>query len=106
MEGRLGEKLRELIERASQEASKGIAWAMERVVVVGRKGEEEMMVVEEEGEGGLERTGVGQRQDVFGEGNGDGVVGGEGGREVGGKKARKRSPWLKTWKKLGFGRRG
>ena len=107
MEGRLGEKLRELIERASQEASKGIAWAMERVVVVGRKGEEEMMVVEQEGEGGLERRGVGT-DPVFGEWNGNGkmVVGGKGGREVGVKRARKRSPWLRIWKKLGFGHRG
>ena len=111
MEGRLGEKLRELIERASQEASKGIAWAMERVVVVGRKEGvvEEMKVVEQEGEGGLERRGVGV-DPVFGGGNGDGngkmVVGGKGEMEVQGKRARKRSPWLKIWKKLSLGRRG
>lgn len=37
MQAGLGEKLRELIEKASQDASRGVAWAMERVVVVGRK---------------------------------------------------------------------
>lgn len=98
MEGGLGEKLRELIEKASQEASKGVAWAMERVVVVGRKEDEGVVEVggEKEGEdqvgvkeGGVERGE--ERADVIGGGNG---------------KKRKRKVWLKVWKRLGFGSRG
>ena len=34
-----GAKLRELIEKANDEARQGVAWAMERMVVVGRKAE-------------------------------------------------------------------
>ena len=34
-----GAKLRKLIEKASDEARQGVAWAMERVIVVGRKAE-------------------------------------------------------------------
>ncbi len=32
-----GDKLREMIEAASQEGSKGVGWGMDRLVVVGRK---------------------------------------------------------------------
>jgi hypothetical protein len=37
MAGDQGAKLRELLEKASDQARQGVAWAMDRVVVVGRK---------------------------------------------------------------------
>ena len=97
MQGGQGEKLRELIEKASREASMGVAWAMERVVVVGRKGD----VVDDEGV-----KGGGEVADVVGVGNGKESIesGGEG--KGAGKKGRKREIWLKVWKRLGFGRGG
>ncbi len=96
MQGGQGDKLRELIEKASQDASKGVAWAMERVVVVGRKGE----VVEDDG---VEKGG--EVADV-GVGNGKSSVESGGDGKGGGKRGRKRESWLKVWKRLGFGRGG
>ena len=94
MQGGQGEKLRELIEKASQDASKGVAWAMERVVVVGRKGE----VMEDDS---IERAG--EVADVgVGDGKSNVESGGDG--KGGAKKGRKRESWLKVWKRLGFGR--
>ena len=88
--------MRELIEKASQEASKGVAWAMERVVVVGRKGGDDKGV-----ESGAEGA------DVIRGGNGKetgGIVESKAEEECG--KKRKRDVWLKVWKRLGFGTRG
>ena len=94
MQGGQGEKLRELIEKASQDASKGVAWAMERVVVVGRKGEVVEVGVNDTGR---ELAGVGV-------GNGKSNVESGGDGKGGAKKGRKRESWLKVWKRLGFGR--
>ena len=106
MQAGLGEKLRELIEKASQDASRGVAWAMERVVVVGRKGGvgEGEEVVKKDEEEGVERGVDGEVKDV-GVGNGDSVECKDDGKSAGKKaKGRKRQSWLKVWKKLGFGR--
>ena len=77
----------------------GVAWAMERVVVVGRKGD-----VVDDDDDGVERGG--EVADVVGVGNGKESIesGGEG--KGAGKKGRKRETWLKVWKRLGFGRGG
>lgn len=102
MQAGLGEKLRELIENASQDASRGVAWAMERVVVVGRKGEVGGVV---EGVEGVEKGGEGVADGNVGVGNG--VESKDHWKSVGKKtKGKKRQSWLKVWKKLGFGRGG
>lgn len=68
---------------------------MERVVVVGRKGD----VLDDDDEG-VKRGG--EVADVDGVGNGKSGGNGKGA----GKKGRKRESWLKVWKGLGFGRGG
>lgn len=74
----------------------GVAWAMERVVVVGRKGDGV-----EDDDGGVKRGG-----EVADVGNGKESVENGGDVKGGAKKGRKRESWLKVWKRLGFGRGG
>ena len=103
MQAGLGEKLRELIEKASQDASRGVAWAMERVVVVGRKGEVGEVVKEDDE--CVQKVGDGEVKNVrVGDGSGKSKDDVKAMEKKG--KGRKRDSWLKVWKKLGFGRGG
>ena len=89
-----GAKLRELIEKASEEGRKGVAWAMERMVVVGRKA------------GGAVVDDLAQRNTASD--LSDGVNGVNGalvnGKDSGKEKSKtKRQSFMKLWKRLRLG---
>lgn len=106
--GGVGDRLRGLVEGAREEGRRGVGWGMERLVVVGRKGEAEGSAGVGEGVGG-EKEGAGEGGGVGVGGNGERSVDlpVEGVEQTGRKEERRRSgreKWLRIWKRLNLSR--